>query len=77
MRRLRSVAVVALLWLAALAGSSAPGGIHPGVAGSSEAVSRAAPSSERAERDGHGKRWALREDPAGKRWCAGGPHGEA
>jgi hypothetical protein len=64
------VAVIVLLWLAALAGSSAPDGVHRGVVGPVTVTSqRAVPRIELAEHDERGKRWAMREEPVGKRWC--------
>ena len=73
MPRLRSVAVVALLWLGAFAGSSAPDGFGdprraemPLVAGTV-----ALPTHAGATPDGprRGKRWAMFVDPDGKRWA--------
>ena len=71
MPRLRSVAVVALLWIAAFAGSSAPDGFGgprhtemPLVAGTSAYTTHGAtPEGPRK-----GKRWAKLVDPDGKRW---------
>jgi hypothetical protein len=69
--RLRSVAVVALLWVAAFAGSSAPDGFGgsrgaawPLIAGMPARPAHAAPVAEAPR---NGKRWAL-ADPGGKRW---------
>lgn len=71
MPRLRSVAVIALLWVAAFAGSSAPDGFggsrgaaSPLIAGILVRPAHGAAVDE-APRDG--KRWAL-ADPGGKRW---------
>jgi hypothetical protein len=74
--RLRSVAVVALLWVAAFAGSSAPDGFGgprraemPVVAGT---VTRQAHTSATTDDPPNGKRWALLVDPDerdGKRWA--------
>jgi hypothetical protein len=71
--RLRSVAVVALLWVAALAGSSAPDGFGgprraemPLVA---ETVARPAHASATPDGPRRGKRWAILVDPDGKRWA--------
>lgn len=72
MRRVRSVVVIALLWLAALAGSSDPDGFgghgraaEPGISrtGSSVAV-----RSDPSEGDRSGKRWAQLDGRGGKRW---------
>jgi hypothetical protein len=70
--RLRSLAVVALLWVAALAGSSAPDGFSsardpemPLVAGM---VPRPAQGAAPPVESRIGKRWALFADPDGKRW---------
>ncbi len=63
MPRLRSVLVVALIWLAAFAASSAPDGFGgaPRTGASSAGDAPAGWSIE-------GKRWALGVDPGGKRW---------
>jgi len=80
--RLRSVAVVALLWLAAFAGSSAPDGFGlprqaemPLIASIAGRPAHLAGTLERiraggrwASYDDAGKRWALFDD-AGKRWA--------
>lgn len=73
MPQLRSVVVVALLWLAALAGSSAPDGFGgprrgevPLVAGT---VAQPATSDTTPAGPRRGKRWALLADPDGKRWA--------
>lgn len=72
MPRLRTVAVVALLWVAALAGSSAPDGFGgtrdpemPLVAGT---VGRVAPAAATPDEIRMGKRWAMLDVPDGKRW---------
>jgi len=72
MPRLRTVAVVALLWVAALAGSSAPDGFGgtrdpemPLVAGT---VARLAPDAATPDEIRIGKRWASSAAPDGKRW---------
>jgi hypothetical protein len=66
------VAVVALLWVAALAGSSAPDGFGgppraemPLVSGT---VARPAHTSATPGGPRNGKRWAMFVDPDGKRW---------
>ena len=72
MPRLRSVAVVALLWVAALAGSSAPDGFSgPGLAETPLVAGTATPARHAGTLDGirKGKRWALLEDHGGKRWA--------
>jgi hypothetical protein len=65
------VAVVALLWVAAFAGSSAPDGFggsrgaaSPHIAANHVPPAHAAPVAEAPR---NGKRWAL-VDPDGKRW---------
>jgi hypothetical protein len=70
--RIRSVAAVVLLWIAAFAGSSAPDGFGgprhaemPLVAGT---VARPAYADATPDRFCKGKRWALLADPDGKRW---------
>lgn len=64
MPRLRSVVVVALMWLAAFAASSAPDGFGGGTrAGGPSVAGDAAPDGSI-----RGKRWAVSVDPAGKRW---------
>ena len=72
MPRLRSAAVIALLWVAALAGSSAPDGFGgprraetPLIAGT---FARPASVGETPDGTRKGKRWALQVDPDGKRW---------
>lgn len=71
MPRLRTVAIVALLWVAALAGSSAPDGFggtrhpEPLVAGT---VAHLAPAVVTPDEIRVGKRWALLATPDGKRW---------
>jgi hypothetical protein len=74
MPRLRTVAVVALLWVAALAGSSAPDGFGgtrdpemPLVAGT---VAHPAVAGAMADAIRIGKRWAILAAPDGKRWPA-------
>jgi hypothetical protein len=70
--RLRSVAVVVLLWVAAVAASSAPDGFggprHPEMPLFAGTVSP--PTHADATPDGprRGKRWAFLSDPDGKRW---------
>jgi hypothetical protein len=79
--RLRSIAVVALLWLAAFAGSSAPdgfGGPHgvemPVLAG---AAGRPAQVAAAVDRTGSGMGRAVACNPVGKRWDIGlGPIGK-
>ncbi|HEX7474183.1 MAG TPA: hypothetical protein VF323_13950 [Candidatus Limnocylindrales bacterium] len=72
MPRGRSVAVVALLWVAAFAGSSAPDGFGlPSQAGRPLIAALAAgPAQPAGTLDGlrRGKRWALFDD-TGKRWA--------
>lgn len=72
MPRLRSVAVVALLWVAAFAASSAPDGFGlPRQAGMPLIAAIAAgPEQAAGTLDGlrRGKRWAL-SDETGKRWA--------
>jgi hypothetical protein len=72
MPRIRTVAIVALLWVAALAGSSAPDGFGgtrdpemPLVAGT---VARLAPAVATPDEVRSGKRWASSAAPDGKRW---------
>jgi hypothetical protein len=72
--RLRTVAVVALLWIAALAGSSAPDGFGgtrdpemPLVAGT---VPRRDSAVATPDEIRIGKRWAILAAPDGKRWPA-------
>lgn len=72
MPRLRSMAIVALLWVAAFAGSSAPDGFGsardpemPLVAGT---VARPAHMGAAPDEWRTGKRWAMLADPNGKRW---------
>lgn len=72
MPRLRSVAVVALLWMAAFAGSSAPDGFSgPGLAETPLVAGTAARAALASRIDGirTGKRWALLHDEGGKRWA--------
>jgi uncharacterized RDD family membrane protein YckC len=66
------VAIVALLWVAALAGSSAPDGFGgtrdpemPLVAGT---VAHPASAGATADAIRIGKRWAMLAAPDGKRW---------
>ena len=63
MPRLRSVVVIALIWMAAFAASSAPDGF--GGAPRAGATSAGDPSPGGSI---EGKRWAASVDPAGKRW---------
>jgi len=72
MPRLRSMAIVALLWVAAFAGSSAPDGFGgprhaemPLLAGT---VARQAHLSPTPDGTRKGKRWAMLVGPDGKRW---------
>jgi hypothetical protein len=72
MSRLRSVAVIALLWVAAVAGSSAPDGFGgqqraemPLVAGLLAQPAQADVTPDALRK---GKRWALFGVPDGKRW---------
>lgn len=70
MPRFRSVAVVALLWVAALAGSSAPDGFSgPGLAETPVVAGTAAPGRLAASLDGvwDGKRWPVLGDLGGRR----------
>ena len=64
MPRLRSVVVVALVWMAAFAASSAPDGFGGPARVSATSVGGDTPSGGSIE----GKRWAVGVDPAGKRW---------
>ena len=63
MPRLRSVVVVALMWLAAFAASSAPDGFGRASRAGAMSVLVAAPAWSV-----DGKRWAFSVDAAGKRW---------
>ena len=64
MPRLRSVVVVALIWVAAFAASSAPDGFGGGTRAEAPSVAGdGAPGGSMK-----GKRWAVSADPAGKRW---------
>ena len=71
MPRFRSIAVVALLWVAALAGSSAPDGFSgPGLAETPVVAGTSAPARLAIELDGiwNGKRWPVLGDLGGRRW---------
>ncbi len=72
MSRFRSVAVIALLWVAAVAGSSAPDGFggqrQPEMPLLAATVARPAPADATPDGLRRGKRWALVANPAGKRW---------
>jgi hypothetical protein len=63
MPRLRSVLVVALMWLSAFAASSAPDGFF-GTGPAASSIGGDPSSGDSME----GKRWAVTVDPAGKRW---------
>jgi hypothetical protein len=66
------VAVVALLWVAAFAGSSAPDGFSgPGLTETPLVATTAAPAGLASTLDGirRGKRWALLHEEGGKRWA--------
>jgi hypothetical protein len=64
MSRLRSVVVVALIWMAAFAASSAPDGFG----GASRAGATSVGGDPSPDGSIEGKRWAVSADPAGKRW---------
>ena len=64
MPRLRSVVVVALMWIAAFAASSTPDGFGAAPRAGASSVGGDAASGGSIE----GKRWAVGVDPAGKRW---------
>jgi hypothetical protein len=71
MPRFRSVAVVALLWVAALAGSSAPDGFSgPGLAETPVVAGAAMPARIATTLDGvwDGKRWPVLGDLGVGRW---------
>ena len=74
MPRLRSVVIVALIWMAAFAASSAPDGFGGAARTGATSAGDAAPGgSIEGKRwvvsvDPGGKRWDGSEDPAGKRW---------
>ena len=70
MPRLRSVAVVALLWVAAFAGSSAPDGFGGSRGAESPLIASTLVREAHAvvaEAPRNGKRWGL-VDQDGKRW---------
>ena len=71
MPRIRSVAIIALLWVAALAGSSAPDGFSgPGLAETPVVAGIVVPARLATTLDGiwNGKRWPVLGDLGGRRW---------
>ena len=75
MARVRSITVVALLWVAALAGSSAPDGFGGSRRAEMPVLAGAAAHSARHavlfEATRSGKGWATTSNPIGKRWEIG------
>ncbi len=63
MPRSRSVLIIALIWMAALAASSVPDGLGGAARASAASAGDALPGGAV-----DGKRWAVVVDPAGKRW---------